>query len=106
MAINTEDRRRSAGGIGVPGYNAMPVADNAVDAEDRRHVAGLFRGPFGMEPSPLIHGKQIRDATLELVVFSALVKSVGGDYTTLGAALQAFEDSPSRFATIDISGVV
>ncbi len=37
MAINTEDRRRSAVGI-------LPIADGTISGVDKQHTAGFYRG--------------------------------------------------------------
>ena len=43
MAIDSQDKRRSAQGYGLFAY-VYPVADGAVGTSDRPHVAGLYRG--------------------------------------------------------------
>ena len=49
MAIDTEDKRRSAG------FDVPPLPDGLPDAEDRRHVAGVYRFESGgaEEPPPV-----------------------------------------------------
>jgi hypothetical protein len=46
MAIDTEDKRRSAG------FDVPPLPDGLPDAEDRRHVAGVYRFEAGGEEPP------------------------------------------------------
>lgn len=43
MAIDTRDKRASAIGIGLP-FRVLPLPDASVSAEDRLHLAHLYRG--------------------------------------------------------------
>jgi hypothetical protein len=46
MAIDSEDKRRSAGPriFGMPAFGTMPTPDSDVDAADRLHYSGFYRG--------------------------------------------------------------
>lgn len=46
MAIDTEDKRRSAAPHlwGIPGMGTAPVPNTDIDAGDREHFAGFYRG--------------------------------------------------------------
>jgi len=46
MAIDTEDKRRSAMAriYGVIGAGIAPVPDGTIDASDRAHITGFYRG--------------------------------------------------------------
>lgn len=39
MPVDDEDKRRSVAGVPM-------VPDGTIDAEDRRHVSGVYRGPL------------------------------------------------------------
>jgi len=42
MAVDTENKRRSA--IGLPIPTAMPEPDGTIDDNDRMHVIGIYSG--------------------------------------------------------------
>lgn len=42
MAIDTEDKRRSASSV-LPFLVTPPVPDGEIDTTDRRHIAGFYR---------------------------------------------------------------
>lgn len=42
MAIDTEDKRRSA--VNMPLFTVMPTADGTIDAEDREQATGYYSG--------------------------------------------------------------
>lgn len=44
MAIDTESRRRAAGGIQGLRLHSYPTADGTINGGDRRHMAGLYPG--------------------------------------------------------------
>jgi hypothetical protein len=49
--IDTRDKRASVLGLSGPFVRVAPVPDGSIDAADRRHVAGLYRGD-GIPTSP------------------------------------------------------
>lgn len=42
MAIDTEDKRRSA--VNMPLFTVMPTADGSIDAQDREQATGYYSG--------------------------------------------------------------
>lgn len=44
MAIDTENKRRSALGLASDMFTIYPVPDGSVDTEDRPHAAGFYSG--------------------------------------------------------------
>lgn len=52
MALDTRDRRASALAGGLPWRAAFPAPDGGLDAGDRLHLAGLYRGIDAGEPLP------------------------------------------------------
>jgi hypothetical protein len=52
MAIDTEEKRRSALFFLLPYLRALPVADGTVDSGDRAHVLGLYSGIAGGAAPP------------------------------------------------------
>ena len=44
MAINTRDRRASAGACGLVMLVALPTPDSTIGAADRAHSAGFYAG--------------------------------------------------------------
>ena len=44
MAINTENKRRSAIGMGMITHTIFPIGDGTIDGPDRPHSIGLFAG--------------------------------------------------------------
>lgn len=56
MAIDTEDKRRSV--MGMSPIVTLPVPDGDISSEqDRRHIAGLYRGEAAGPPgaAPFSH---------------------------------------------------
>lgn len=50
MSLDTRDKRASVVALGLPWLLVAPTPDSAVSgAEDRRHVAGLYRGPYAQQ---------------------------------------------------------
>ena len=52
MAINTRDRRASAGACGLVMLVALPIPDSTISAADRAHSAGFYAGIAVVVPSP------------------------------------------------------
>lgn len=52
MAIDTEDKRRSACGSPMAALIPFPVPDNSVDVVDRPHAAWVYRG-ISFQPPPV-----------------------------------------------------
>jgi len=46
MAVDDESKRKSVprGPTGVPGTAPGPTPDGTIDAGDRQHIAGVYRG--------------------------------------------------------------
>lgn len=44
MSIDTEDKRRSVVSPGLPYLVIVPKPDGTINADDRRHIAGFYRG--------------------------------------------------------------
>lgn len=44
MAVDSEDKRRAAIAVGVPGLIIMPKPDGTIAGDDRKHIAGFYRG--------------------------------------------------------------
>lgn len=44
MAIDSEDKRRSVLGFGLPYMAVAPNPDGTINAADREHIAGFYRG--------------------------------------------------------------
>lgn len=54
MAIDSEDKRASAGGFF--GLTIMPKGDGTINAADRLQVAGLYRGFAAAAPTAVVSG--------------------------------------------------
>lgn len=79
MAVDTEDKRRSAGSL--LWMQHLPVPDGAISAADRRQVSGLYSGIATGIPGVTIDG----DATLVLSFEDevARMQSDGSDWWIL-----------------------
>lgn len=44
MPIDTETKRRSVLGLGLPPFVILPVPDGTISAADRIHIAGYYAG--------------------------------------------------------------
>ena len=73
MAINTRDRRASAGACGLVMLVALPTPDGTISAADRAHSAGFYAGITVGVVTPIAGG----------VAVPELVYGGGGDAPTL-----------------------
>ena len=58
MAIDTEDKRRSAIST-MPGIRILPVADGAIIQADWQHTAKIYRGIAAGAGSPAVLGPYV-----------------------------------------------
>ena len=70
-----EDIRRSAGPSGVPPLVIGPVPDGTLDAEDRRHVTGIYRF-VSASSSPFDFGGGGGDASITTMIMSPSITSL------------------------------
>lgn len=66
MTVDSEDKRRDIGGV-------PPVPDGTIDAEDRRHIAGIPRTPGAAAPATW----SASNLTATLSVSSILTATLG-----------------------------
>ena len=62
MAINTRDRRASAGACGLVMLVALPIPDGTIGAADRAHSAGFYAGIALDAPVSLV---AVPDSTIQ-----------------------------------------
>ena len=51
MSIDTEDKRTSVVSPGLPYLVIAPKPDGTINAEDRKHIAGFYRGAVAIDPA-------------------------------------------------------
>jgi len=63
IAIDSKEKRLSMLNFGLPWWTTLPEADGAIDADDRRHLLGLYSGVI--EAGPLFSAVAVRRSTTE-----------------------------------------